>query len=730
MQRPCPALLLLTIAFCASAKAATPVERTAGDLRITLERADSGIRLGALTDTATGQPLSARQSLPLFGLTMRRSGSDEQAVLAADQGWGQVDIQAPTADQLELRWAMPKDGRLAGLAVTMAARLDSSASAICWTLRVENPNRQWSVWRVAFPQIALADFGPDAEVLFPRGPGEVQRGLWQKPFHYKDSYPYPGAWTTMQFMAAYDRTRNTGLYFGIHDPLGSVKDITVDSQPADHAVQFLVDHPAEQMGIAGNRFASSGQVVWQLLRGDWFDAAMVYRRWVRAEAQWYPRLGPNGREDTPLWMRELPAWAVGGGDPWTPEGKPSQSVKDFEEFQKFLGVPVGVHWYSWHAIPFDNDYPHYFPTKKGFAEAVRTLQQESVYVMPYINGRLWDMRDKGTEDFEFTRVALPAATKNQKGQPNTEIYGSKESDGSPVRLAVMCPAATLWQVRLKEIVLGLFQQCGVKGVYIDQIAAAGPVLCFDKNHGHPLGGGHWWTESYWRLLGAIRQAMPKDRILTTECNAEPFIRWFDGYLTWHWQHDGQVPAFPAVYGGSLQMFGRAYRGGPSKDLALRMKAGQQLVFGEQIGWLNPGIIHEKDNAAFLRQIVQLRWALRRYFYAGEMARPPKLAGTMPRVTADWQWSGQWPVSTDAVLTGAWRLPAEHKLVLLLVNVSDQPVTAKLQLDASQYGLAASQLQLTKLTAGGAAEKSTTPAKIDQEPTFPPRAAWAWELALP
>ncbi len=51
--------------------------------------------------------------------------------------------------------------------------------------------------------------------------------------------------------------------------------------------------------------------------------------------------------------------------------------------------------------------------------------------------------------------------------------------------------------------------------------------------------------------------MKPDRMLTTECNAEPFLKWFDGYLTWHWQYDGQVPAFPAIYGGAIQMFGRA-----------------------------------------------------------------------------------------------------------------------------------------------------------------------------
>ena len=170
-------------------------------------------------------------------------------------------------------------------------------------------------------------------------------------------------------------------------------------------------------------------------------------------------------------------------------------------------------------------------------------------------------------------------------------------------------------------------------------------------------------------------------MLTTECNAEPYTHVFDGYLTWHWQYDGQVPAFPAVYGGALQMFGRAYRGGATKDLALRMKAGQQLVFGEQIGWLSPSVVDEAENFAFFRQVVRLRWQLKRYFYAGQMARPPKLVGEIPRVTADWQWSGHWPVTTDALLAGAWSLPAEKRLVLLFVNVGDQPLTVACNFDA-------------------------------------------------
>lgn len=690
----------------------------AGDLGAVLERSADGIRLVNLSDTATGRQLAAAKPLPLFRITLRHAETKEEVPLHADAGWGQIEVNDKMAwAGAALRWQQPLDKRFGNLRVTAGAHT-GRGPRIQWHLDVDDVPAPWSVWRVVFPQVAVADLGPGSRVLFPKAAGEVQQDVWDKAFSFHGTYP--SGWTSMQFMAAYDRDCTTGLYVAVHDPWGGTKDIRAESRPAERAVVLSFDHPVPDMGAPGNRFQLDGPAVWQLLRGDWFDAASLYRAWVRREARWFPKLSAEGRADTPLWMRELPAWALGGG-------RPADCVGAVKAFARFLDVPCGFHWYNWHQIPFDNDYPHYFPTREGFADGVRELQSAGVFVMPYINGRLWDSRDRGMEDFEFTKVARPAVSKNEKGEPYLETYGSKEADASPVRLGVMCPTTELWQTRVRQIVLRLFDECGVRGVYIDQVAAAAPTLCFDASHGHPVGGGHWWTEGYWRLLEAIRKAKPADCMLTTECNGEPYIHCFDGYLTWHWQYDGQVPAFAAVYGGAIQMFGRSYGGGPTRDLALRMRAGQQLVFGEQIGWLGPGVVNEKANAEFLRQVVRLRWQLRRYFYAGEMARPPRLAGDMPTVRADWQWHGTRWVTTDAVLTGAWSLPAEKKLVLLFANVSDQPVTARLEYDAAACGVAGASVRVTKVTADGPGERFASPSRLQREATFPPHSAWAWEV---
>jgi len=110
-----------------------------------------------------------------------------------------------------------------------------------------------------------------------------------------------------------------------------------------------------------------------------------------------------------------------------------------------------------------------------------------------------------------------------------------------------------------------------------------------------------------------------------------------------------------------------------------------------------------------------------------MARPPKLQGRIPTVRADWQWDNPGWVTTDAVMTGAWTLPREHHSMLLFVNVSDQPVTARVQIDAAAYGAEGPQVRIVTVKATGQGESSVSPSKIERELLFPARSAFAWEL---
>ena len=444
-----------------------------------------------------------------------------------------------------------------------------------------------------------------------------------------------------------------GLYIASHDPTGSVK--TISTSTDEEKVSFQFNWPAPNMGLDDNGYKLPGKVVLGSIKGDWYEAAMIYQAWVKEQAPWWPP-APNNR---PSRIQDIAVWVQHetGGDLAT-------LVQEVLEFAKFMRVPIGFHWYVWHKIPFDNDYPHFFPAKDGFVKAVRDLEDAGVRVMPYINGRLWD-----ADLDDFKTDGIKAVTKNEKGEPYIEDYGNG------VRNAVMNPVTQIWQDKIKEIVLRLQKKSGTSGVYLDQISAASPKLCMDTTHGHPLGGGSWWLgQGYYKLLSAIREEMPEGAFLTSESTAEPYNHLLDGLLSWNFQFQDQKPIYSAIYGGRISIFGRNNPVGPKKHKALIMRAGQQLVFGEQIGWISPKVLKEKEPAEFLRKMAQTRYKLIDYFVDGQMLEPPVVEGNIPKITADWEWGENNPsdITISALQRGAWKAN-DGRIVSIFVNVSDKTI---------------------------------------------------------
>ena len=734
-------------ATVAQAPTIAPAAIENGALRLAFEARNDGLVWTSLFDIAAQREMLAGTE-PFWRLVLEGSKGKKHE-LDNRSGWQDVRVStepksnsAPRTQHsaLTLVWRGPKSLDSSAIEVRCEVVLDGARSS--WTLSVEN-NSTATLRTVTFPSVVtrpLGGDGSDDEVVWPRAAGERHIDPFTKPVSYGSDYPT--GWGSYQFFTHYDRAG--GVYVATHDPVASTKYLEAGTRANGKQWMMEFRWPAENATIPGNDFHMPGPAVIQVFRGDWFDAAQLYRDWARKSAQWWPR--DESRRDTPRWMHEVAVWALTGGT--------TQSVVGpVRDFAAYMGVPTAVHWYNWHQIPFDTNYPHYFPAKNGFRDGIKELQAAGVRVMPYINGRLWDT---GLED--FAALARPFATKNERGEPYIEEYGSKR------KLAPMCPVTRLWQDKVNEIVMRLLDvgqvgnlsqlgadgaarqvnnlsYFGVDGVYIDQVAAAKPTLCFDRSHGHPLAGGHWWTTlGYWPMLERLRADMKKqhsDAMITTECNGEPYVHVFDGYLTWHWQQNGQVPVWPAIYGGRVQMFGRAYRGGPTKDLALRMKAAQSLVYGEQIGWIGPEVIKQKDNGPFIRRMARLRYALRDYLADGEMARPPRLEGDIPNVTADWQWSGVWPVTDRAVQSGAWFAKESNshgqdaratRLALIFVNVTSGTLSFDLAFDAKDYGLSPSKLRLTPRTESGPGESSIVPPVFRRPIRLGPFDALAFEVA--
>ena len=354
--------------------------------------------------------------------------------------------------------------------------------------------------------------------------------------------------------------------------------------------------------------------------------------------------------------------------------------------QKELGAPIGYHLYNWHMIPFNNDFPHFFPAQEEAYEGVRKLTENNVHVMPYINGRLWDMKDRLDEDYLFSKVAKKWTAKSpHDGTIFTESYESKERNGETVQLATMCPSSGVWKNQISGVLDKLVNDLKVPAIYIDQIAAAPPQPCADREHNHLPGGGSWWVESYEKMLTRFQSEIGDDVAITTECNAEPFMKEMDGFLSWLWVQTNDVPAFSRVYSGLVVFFGRNSNGKKKSDtMFFKHSQAQSLVFGQQMGWINADVVDDPARLAFLKKLVELRVAHTKFFNSGDMLRPPVVTCDKEDLLVEPALEYKGPQVIHHVLSGGWRLWDGSDTRLFAVNLADDPTRAVLRLDAAEY----------------------------------------------
>lgn len=575
-------------------------------------------------------------------------------------------------------------------------------SRIEWTTEAINPSATHTLIWCSYPQLRH-NAHRVLDLFHPYGGGDVEVGFNRTDGYKASAYPAGLLWS-MPYVSAYptgSREEN-GIYYAIHDPKGSYKNLAVTAN-SQGVLQFTCKYCAENLGEPGNGFVLPGAAVWQVFRGDWFDATELYR--VFAETcPWMP--ADNSR--IPAWMRELPFWIMD----WMPNESDAEepipiSLRPntqaygpdcwFEiplKLRQELGVPFGYHLYNWHGIPFNNDYPHYFPTKKALSRGLAKLQAAGIRIMPYINALLWDNRDRGNEDFQFTALAKPGTVKKESGQPAILTYASHESDGEKVRLSPMCPTSRVWWDKVKENVMQLFA-LGMDGVYLDQTAAHGPHPCMDKSHPHAPGGGSWWSENQRAMLAELNASKPKDKIFTSEGTAEVYAGALDGLLSWAWVVvDKYVPAFMRVYGGRVMVFGRNANG-YMKDTQLYWKyhLAQSLVAGEQMGWINSDFVYNQERLDFARKLIRFRYENRAFFQAARPMRPPEVEAPEAHKFATgigMQWQG---VLHEPYLTvGALENGKQNMLVA--VNLHTEEISDTLWFKGSELGLKADNFTVT------------------------------------
>jgi hypothetical protein len=162
--------------------------------------------------------------------------------------------------------------------------------------------------------------------------------------------------------------------------------------------------------------------------------------------------------------------------------------------------------------------------------------------------------------------------------------------------------------------------------------------------------------------------------------SEPYMDLADVQMSWWYVEETDCPVVPAMYSGYAEMSGsHTHKHYPDDVISFRVKQGRTLLWGSQLGRSQfSDYLYDEQKGAFMRQAARLRWRLTDVLTYGEMLRPPKLGGSVPRVRcAKWNMAhlGTRTFEHDAVEVSLWRGP-DRALTLILANYDDQTHEAR------------------------------------------------------
>lgn len=284
-----------------------------------------GLSPGSIIDRKNGTLYEAAAPDPLFRVLLRSLKTGEEHMLTSESDWDGVF----------------EERTLSG-----------------WAFRFEKDGVEVQVSAVAAPE--------QSRIFFALGPGQDIPVTACTEIH--DMSPYPSIGVCMAYLALYDAQKRRGLYCGFQDPLACYKMLLADCHDGVCRAEAFI--PARGIDEAANGFHMDGQDVWQLFDDDWYDASLIYRGWVHACANWFTGIEAAQRNDVPEWLLKMPLWFN-----CNIEQSAQWMEKLFEAQADFAKMPVGVHMYNWHEIPFDTNYPHYNPAKADFVRKLPSCRR-------------------------------------------------------------------------------------------------------------------------------------------------------------------------------------------------------------------------------------------------------------------------------------------------------------------------------------------------------------------
>jgi len=478
--------------------------------------------------------------------------------------------------------------------------------------------------------------------------------------------------------------------------------------------RLYIRHFPDNMGMAGSDYPGYYPVAFGVYQGGWVEAAHRYRPWALKQ-KWAGKGPLSQRKDIPDSIKNIGVWIRDSWEWQGEKGTPHEMNLPLLKARERLGVPVGLQWYRWHHMPFDNEYPHFLPAKDGFKERVEELVNSGMIVMPYINGSSADMNIPDWDRF------APHAARNETGGVRLHFYSNHAG-----RLLSMCAHQEFWQDQISSLVGDIVTLYGVNGVYIDQVSGLYHELCFDKAHGHPLGGGNYWSEGCRTLLHKARNTARKNgrrSIITSEGTTEIFYDLLDGNLTWAQPSEREIPLLQLVYSGYTIFFGSPCNYKRS-DRYFNYSQGRAFIDGRQVGWMDLGLFRPEHarKVDYLRQCGRYHLAGADFLTYGRLIRPLLPTNKVPTFSESGMGWGMYEKQRTASLPSAearlWQ-SEDGSLAVVIANYVNEEIPFEYAVNPSEYGLGGGELQISEITPNGTGDLEVSKNTIKRTETLSP-----------
>jgi hypothetical protein len=654
----------------------------------------------------------SNEEMPVFVIQYLTHGKQFRQIASSEAH----DVKVQIADKtLTAEFTM-----LGGLdlAATVTVRTMDNDPASYWSIAIRN-HADLAITDVQFPfVVAPYNLGskPGSESLLqplmtgrfwqaPR-PEELEPDsphAWQFRPENTDTSQYPGL-TFAQFLTYYND--RAGIYVACHDNSGGIKLI----KPVHNRAQGI------RLGFAHvGDWPTNGErdlgydVVVRTFKGDWYEAASLYRDWSLQQP--FASTPLHKRKDVPDWLLDSPPHIIIRMQGEIDNG-PAVPNHEFLPYPKLMPLlekistridsPLVAVVMSWErGGPWV--YPDCFPPVGGdesLTEFARLARERGWHVGSYSNGTRWVTKHYWTGyDGEKSFV-------EQRGEETVcRTHDQKlweESWGNGWRPSYAC---CLGVDRTRAIADDFVRRLLGDGLdwlqFLDQNACCSTFPCFAPDHGHPPGPGKWMNAAMQRLLDDFRriadeQTLKSDgkRKFAFSVETPPnefFMRNFQvadqrvappGHSTYgtlffplyaFLYHEfvllqGGFGLAPTPYHMQLQNAGNLVMGEITGGILTG--DGTLLNRGETNHWWapwSPPVGNNDDSLAMLRCTTALRRGKAKDFLVfGRMQRPSDIAGIK---IVHWESDGL-VRKIAAVLHSAWQTP-DGRFGIVLANWTNE-----------------------------------------------------------